>query len=156
MQRFKEHGFVVDTIAKFNEETKALDEIIQRLQDLQKRNNTLAKKYKGDVKFARVHKRIREENKKREEQGEQPLFSFLDEEIMVILNIIKEDIDSKVYDRNDILKKDDYFNRTILRLINNCLYQFPQIKPEMDDYKFIQTRISQQYINQYNATYAIA
>ena len=156
MQRFKEHGFVVDTIAKFNEETKALDEIIQRLQDLQKRNNALAKKYKGDVKFARVHKRIREENKKREKQGEQPLFSFLDEEIMVILNIIKEDIDSKVYDRNDILKKDDYFNRTILRLINNCLYQFPQIKPEMDDYKFIQTRISQQYINQYNATYAIA
>lgn len=156
MQRFKEHGFVVDTIAKFNEETKALDEIIQRLQDLQKRNNALAKKYKGDVKFARVHKRIREENKKREEQGEQPLFSFLDEEIMVILNIIKEDIDSKVYDRNDILKKDAYFNRTVLNLINNCLYQFPQIKPEMDDYKFIQTRISQQYINQYNATYAIA
>ena len=156
MQRFKEHGFVVDTIAKFNEETKALDEIIQRLQDLQKRNNALAKKYKGDVKFARVHKRIREENKKREEQGEQPLFSFLDEEIMVILNIIKEDIDSKVYDRNDILKKDAYFNRTVLSLINNCLYQFPQIKPEMDDYKFIQTRISQQYINQYNATYAIA
>lgn len=156
MQRFKEHGFVVDTIAKFNEETKALDEIIQRLQDLQKRNNALAKKYKGDVKFARVHKRIREENKKREEQGEQPLFSFLDEEIMVILNIIKEDIDSKVYDRNDILKKDAYFNRTVLSLINNCLYQFPQIKPEMDDYKFIQTRISQQYINQYNTTYAIA
>jgi type I restriction enzyme R subunit len=47
MERFKEHGFVVDTIAKFNEETKTLDEIIQRLQDLQKRNNALIKKYKG-------------------------------------------------------------------------------------------------------------
>lgn len=33
---------------------------------------------------------------------------------------------------------------------------FPQIKPEMEDYKFIQTRISQQYINQYNATYGIS
>lgn len=33
MERFKEHGFVVETIAKFNEETKALDEIIKRLQD---------------------------------------------------------------------------------------------------------------------------
>lgn len=40
-----------------------------------------------------------------------------------------------------------------MTLVNGCLYQFPQIKPEMDDYKFIQTRISQQYINQYNATY---
>lgn len=156
MERFKEHGFVIDTIAKFNEETQALDEIIGRLQDLQKRNNVLLKKYNGDEKFARVHKRIREVNKQREDKGQKPMFSFLDEEIAAILNIIKEDVDAKVYDRNDILKKDAYFNRTVMALINGCLYHFPQIKPEMDDYKFIQTRISQQYINQYNATYGIA
>ncbi len=157
MERFKEHGFVVDTIAKFNEETQALDEIIQRLQDLQKRNNALVKKYNGDVKFARVHKRIREVNQERKEQGKQPMFSFLDEEIMIILNTIKDDVDSKVYDRNDILKKDAYFDKTVLNIINNCLYlQFPQIKPDMEDYMFIQSRISQQYINQYNATYATA
>ena len=156
MERFKEHGFVIDSIAKFNEETQALDEIIVRLQDLQKRNNALMKKYKGDEKFARVHKRIQEVNKQREEKGQKPMFSFLDEEIAAILNIIKEDVDAKVYDRNDILKKDAYFNRTVMALINGCLYHFPQIKPEMDDYKFIQTRISQQYINQYSATYGIA
>ena len=156
MERFKEHGFVIDTIAKFNEETQALDEIIGRLQDLQKRNNVLLKKYKGDEKFARVHKRIREVNKQREDKGQKPMFSFLDEEIATILNIIKEDVDAKVYDRNDILKKDAYFGRTVMALINGCLFHFPQIKPEMEDYKFIQTRISQQYINQYNATYGIA
>ena len=93
MERFKEHGFVIDTIAKFNEETQALDEIIGRLQDLQKRNNVLLKKYKGDEKFARVHKRIREVNKQREDKGQKPMFSFLDEEIAAILNIIKEDVD---------------------------------------------------------------
>ena len=156
MERFKEHGFVIDTIAKFNEETQALDEIVKRLQDLQKRNNVLLKKYKGDEKFARIHKRIREVNKQRQEKGQKPMFSFLDEEISVILNIIKEDVDAKVYDRNDILKKDAYFGRTVMALINGCLYHFPQIKPEMEDYKFIQTRISQQYINQYNATYGIS
>ncbi len=156
MERFKEHGFVIDTIAKFNEETQALDEIIGRLQDLQKRNNVLLKKYKGDEKFARVHKRIREVNKQREDKGQKPMLSFLDEEIAAILNIIKEDVDAKVYDRNDILKKDAYFGRTVMALINGCLFHFPQIKPEMEDYKFIQTRISQQYINQYNATYGIA
>lgn len=155
-ERFKEHGFVIDTIAKFNEETQALDEIIGRLQDLQKRNNVLLKKYKGDEKFVRVHKRIREVNKQREDKGQKPMFSFLDEEIAAILNIIKEDVDAKVYDRNDILKKDAYFGRTVMALINGCLFHFPQIKPEMDDYKFIQTRISQQYINQYNATYGIS
>lgn len=156
MERFKEHGFVIDTIAKFNEETQALDEIIGRLQDLQKRNNVLLKKYKGDEKFARVHKRIREVNKQREDKGQKPMFSFLDEDIAAILNIIKEKVDAKVYDRNDILKKDAYFGRTVMAIINGCLFKFQQIKPEMEDYKFIQTRISQQYINQYNATYGIA
>lgn len=156
MERFKEHGFVIDTIAKFNEETQALDEIIGRLQDLQKRNNVLLKKYKGDEKFARVHKRIREVNKQREDKGQKPMFSFLDEDIAAILNIIKEKVDAKVYDRNDILKKDAYFGRTVMAIINGCLFNFQRIKPEMEDYKFIQTRISQQYINQYNATYGIA
>lgn len=152
-ERFKEHGFVVDTVAKFNEETKALDDVIKRLQEIQLRNNALLKKYNGDVKFARVHKRIREVNKKRETEHKAPMFSFREEEIMVILKIIKEDIDAKVYDKNDILKKDSYFSRTVLSLISGCLYQFPQIKPEMDDYKFIKDRVAQQYLNQYNATY---
>ena len=126
---------------------------MKRLQEIQVRNNTLLKKYKGDVKFARVHKRIREVNKKREAEHKAPMFSFREEEIMVILKIIKEDIDAKVYDKNDILRQDSYFSRTVLSLISGCLYQFPQIKPDMDDYKFIKDRVAQQYLNQYNATY---
>jgi len=156
IERFKEHGFVVDSIAKFNEETKALDDIIKRLQDLQKKNNNLLKKYNGDPKFARVHKRIQEANKERQEKHQKPMFSFLDDEIMVILKMIKEDVDSKVYDRNNILRQDAYFRRTVGSLIQGCLFHFPQIEPDTEDYKFIQQKISQQYINQYNATYGIA
>ena len=153
MQRFKEHGFVVDTIAKFNEETAALDEIIQRLQELQKRNDALLKKYKGDTKFARVHKRIRETNVERKLQGKKPMLSNNDEDILLVLSSIKDGVDKQVYDRNDILKRDAYFSRTVLYLINNCLQDMSGINPNMEDYQFIQQRISQQYINQYNATY---
>ena len=153
MQRFKEHGFIIDSIAKFNEESSALDDIIKRLQDMQKRNNVLLKRYKGDEKFARVHKRIREVNKQRESKGEKPMFSFLDDELVAILNIIKDDIDAKVYDRNDILKKDAYFSQTVSQLISICLDHFPQIKRDINDLNFIQQRILQQYKNQYNATY---
>jgi len=156
MQRFKEHGFVVDTMAKFNEESAALDDVIKRLQDLQIRNNTLLKKYNGDTKFARVHKRIREINKERTDSHKEPMFSFLDEEIMAILNIIKSDIDQKVYNRNDILKRDAYFEQTVLSLITQTLNHFPQIKPEMNDYIFVQNRIAKQYLTQYNATYPAA
>jgi type I restriction enzyme R subunit len=156
MQRFKEHGFVVDTMAKFNEESAALDDVIKRLQELQMRNNALLKKYNGDTKFARVHKRIREINKERTESHKKPMFSFHDEEIMAILNIIKSDIDQKVYDRNDILKKDAYFERTVMSEIAQTLNHFPQIEPEMDDYSFVKNRIAKQYLTQYNATYSMA
>ena len=42
-QRFKEHGFVIDSIAKFNEETAALDSIIVRLKAIQIANKALLK-----------------------------------------------------------------------------------------------------------------
>lgn len=155
-ERFRERGFVIDTIAKFNEETQALDEIIQRLKAIQLRNSALVKKYDGDAKFARVHKRIREVNRQRDAQKQRPMFSFKDEEIMVILKIIKDNIDTKVYDRNDILLKDAYFSKTVLSLISQCLYHFPQIEPDSKDYGFIRDRITQQYLNQYNATYPTA
>ena len=154
MQRFKEHGFVVDTIAKFNQESKELDEILAKLTDLQKRNNALLKKYNGDTKFANVHKRIREENKRRLTEHKPFIFTYYDDDLVMILSGIKQEIDQKVYDRNDILKKDDYFEMTVLSEIAQSLYKYPNIEPQMEDFTFIQSRIARQYINQYNQTYA--
>lgn len=153
MQRFKEHGFVVDSIAKFNQESKELDEIIERLVKLQESNNRLLKKYNGDTKFANVHKRIREENKRRFAEHKAAIFSYYDDNIVAILTDIKSEIDQKVYDRNEILKKDEYFEMTVMTEIAQALYNYPTIEPQMDDFSFIQTRIARQYINQYNATY---
>ena len=153
MQRFKEHGFVVDSIAKFNQESKELDEIIERLVKLQESNNRLLKKYNGDTKFANVHKRIREENKHRFAEHKAAIFSYYDDNIVAILTDIKSEIDQKVYDRNDILKKDEYFEMTVMTEIAQALYNYPTIEPQMEDFSFIQTRIARQYINQYNATY---
>lgn len=155
MQRFKEHGFVVDSIAKFNEETAALDSIMERLKSIQTTNRNLLKKYNGDAKFARVHKRIREINTTRKEKDEKPMFTFSDSEICVILNMIKSEVDGRVYDRNDILKKDAYFERTVLTIINDMLFHFPQISDNasLEDYNFIKGGIARQYLSQYNATY---
>lgn len=158
MQRFKEHGFVIDSIAKFNEETAALDSIIDRLKTIQKTNKSLLNKYNGDAKFARVHKRIREINSERKEKSKKPIFTFSDHEISVILNMIKEDVDQRVYDKNDILKKDAYFEQTVLQIVATMLSHFPQIieKAAYEDYIFVRDGIARQYLNQYNATYASA
>ena len=42
-----------------------MDDILTRLSELKKKNDNLLKKYNGDAKFARVHKRIKEENQAR-------------------------------------------------------------------------------------------
>ena len=155
-QRFKEHGFVIDSIAKFNEETAALDSIIVRLKAIQTANKALLKKYNGDAKFARVHKRIREVNHDRKEKSAKPIFTFSDYEISIILNMIKSEVDQRVYDKNDILKKDAYFEQTVLSIVANMLYHFPQISDTatIEDYDFVKNGIARQYLNQYNTIYA--
>lgn len=155
MQRFKEHGFVVDSISEFEEHSKALDEVLKKLTELQKRNAVLLKKYNGDAKFARIHKRIREENEQRKAKGNKPIVSLYDESIMGVLLSIKTDIDQKVYDRNDILKKDAYFEQTVMTQIKEGMKSL-DFDSAREDRLFIQSRITRQYLNQYNATYPAA
>ena len=155
MQRFKEHGFVIDSMDEFAEHSKALDEVLKKLAELQKKNAALLHKYNGDVKFARVHKRIREENQERQKRKEAPLVSIYDESIMDVLKIIKADIDQKVYDRNDILKKDAYFEQTVMAQIKASMDKL-HIDSKREDRQFMQTRIAGQYLSQYNATYPAA
>ncbi len=155
MQRFKEHGFTPDSIAMFNEHSKALDDILKKLAELQKRNSVLLRKYNGDAKFARVHKRIREENSERKASKGKTIISEYDEEIMEVLSFIKADVDQKVYDRNDILKKDAFFERTVMQQITLGLDRLG-FENDRSDRVFIQSRITKQYLDQYNATYDVA
>ncbi|MDY3068930.1 MAG: type I restriction endonuclease [Parabacteroides sp.] len=152
MLRFKERGFVIDSMAKFNEEMKTLDEMLDRLKTIQRKNKVLLGKYNGDVKFTRIHKRIREENQRREPSKKNPIVSYDEVELYTILNAIKGDIDQYVYDKNDILKKDAYFEQLVLKQIADNLFKYPKIIQRMDkgDYTFMQQGISRQYLNQYN------
>ncbi len=150
--RFKEHGFSPQNMDEFNDYSKAMDEIIDKLTELQKKNNALRKKYNDDVKFVRVHKRIREENVQRVNVKIKPIFSTYDEDIIGALMRIKEKIDNKVYDRNDILKKDAYFEQTVMTEVSSAMDTL-NIENTREDRVFIQNRITKQYLGQYNDTY---
>lgn len=154
-ERFKEHGFVPSDMAEFDECSKALDEVLEKLSVLQRRNNALLKKYDGDTKFARVHKRIKEENEKRKIEHKKVIVDDYDETLLSFLYSIKSEIDQKVYDRNDILKKDAYFEQTVMQQIQAGFLKL-NFTSEREDRKFIQDRIAKQYLMQYNATYPAA
>lgn len=154
MMRFKEHGFVIDSVAKFNEQSKAMDDFITKLRELRRKNQSLASKYNGDMKFARVHKRIKEKNNLVHRTDGKSMMNNDDFEIVEALTKIKNDIDQKVYDRNDILKKDAYFEQTVMRELSLCINDMNLITAR-DDKVFMQKCISKQYLNQYHDTYGI-
>lgn len=159
MKKFKEKGFVIDTVDEYEQKTKELDEIIKKLEEIKKKNNNLLKKYRGDKKFVRVHKRISEENKIRRKGEKKPIISEYDEDILDILNRIKDSVDMKVYDRNDILKKDMYFSRTVMtevsQRLNEMVKSLNEEKSKTDkvDRDFIKDRIVKEYMSQYRETY---
>lgn len=155
MLRFKEHGFVLDSKADFDDEDRYLDEVIAKLADIKKKNEVLMRHYNGDVKFVRVHKRVREKNAERQSSESAPMIAPYDEQIVDFLAVIKATVDQKVYDRNDILKKDDYFERTVMEQISTGMRKLG-FRTSRDDRVFIQDKISRQYLDQYHATYAAA
>ena len=159
MRKFKEKGFVIDTVDEYEQKTKELDEIIKKLEEIKRKNKTLMNKYRGDKKFVRVHKRISEENRKRRKESKKPIISEYDEDILDILNRIKDSVDMKVYDRNDILKKDMYFSRTVMTEVSQRLNEMvkslneEKAKTDKVDRDFIKDRIVKEYMSQYRETY---
>lgn len=154
MQRFRERGFVIDDFTDFDAENSALEEFLRQLIRKKAENDSLQRRYRGDTKFVRVHKRIREENQRRMNSNKEALVSPYDEGIVDLLLGIKVAIDEKVYDRSDILKKDAYFEQTVMQQITLGLNQF-DFPTDREDRLFMQTRIARQYLDQYNATYAL-
>lgn len=148
MEWFKSNHFEINTVDDFKQQSKEMDDILKKLSELHRKNEALRRKYNGDAKYARMHKRIREENAKRGK----PIISQYDDDIMNALLSMKNMIDQKVYDREDILRKDEYFNKTIMTEISKSLDTLG-FTNERNDRLFIQTRLSQQYMAQYKATY---
>lgn len=151
--RFKELGFNVNSAERYDLVVKELTAILDRLNNIQKKNNRLLKLYNGDSKFANLHKRINEENLCRNKKNENPLLSFHDEQIVKALRIIKKGIDQHIYKKADILKQDDYFEKVVLSEIASTLQSLPHSNNKIEDYYFIQHRLATQYLNQYKKNF---
>ena len=154
IQRFKEKGFVIDNVNEYDLCSRDLDDVLKKLMELKRINSSLLNKYKDDEKFVRVHKRIAEENIRRRNNNEPVLLSKYDDDILKILLDIKQEIDRKVYDRNDILKKDAYFEQTVMTLVSNFI-EDNNIETTRDDRLFIQRKITKEYLDQYRDYYEI-
>lgn len=145
---FRKKGFVPQNTQEAKENIDYMDSVMKKIREINRRNNILKKKYLGDERFVRIHKRIEEENEKREK----PLISRTEYEIAESLSRMKREIDNRIYLDINIIANENSFKRDTLAMIGHQLIDLG-IKASIPDRKFINNLIANEYINQYNQLY---
>lgn len=141
---FREHGFSPKSTQEAKEAIEYMDSVMKKIREINRRNNALRNKYKGDERFVRIHKRIEEENEKREK----PVISKHEFEIAERLMQMKKAIDDKLFLNINSLNNADKFRQDVLALVGTTLINL-SVHATLEERKFIRTLISDEYINQY-------
>ena len=126
-----------------------MDEVMKKIRQINHANENLKSKYNQDERFVRIHKRIVEENAKRITTKARPIISDKEYVIAEGLNRLKEWIDRMIFFKHDILKNEAAFNQDVLAEVSKKLFEF-NITANIDDRKFIQRSIANEYYAQYN------
>jgi type I restriction enzyme R subunit len=146
---FREHGYVATTTQELKDRIKYMDGVMLKIREINRRNRTLKEKYRGDEHFVRIHKRIAEENQRRQ----RPIISQEEYEIAEKLSKMKENIDNALLLNINILENEDHFKRNTLAMVSQTLNTL-NVHSDLADRKYINNLIAGEYLAQYNHNYA--
>ncbi|MCR4769421.1 MAG: DEAD/DEAH box helicase family protein [Bacteroidaceae bacterium] len=142
---FRKKGFVPQSTNEAKESIAYMDEVMKKIREINRRNNMLKKKYKGNERFVRIHKRLEETN----QQRERPIISAHEYEIAENLAKMKADIDNMLFLNINILNNEEAFKRDILAIVGKELIGM-NIRADLQDRKYINNLITAEYLGQYN------
>lgn len=145
---FRKKGFVPQSTEEAKESIRYMDEVMKKIREINRRNNILKRKYKGDERFVRIHKRIEEQNRKREH----PIISAQEYEIAENLSKMKEEIDRRLFLDINILNNVPAFQQDVLAIIGKELLSM-KIRADLKDRKYINSLITTEYLQQHNYAY---
>lgn len=116
----------------------SLEQIFDKVTELNRKNNLLKAKYENDAKYARVHKRVMEKGG----------ISKRESEIHETLLDIKTRTDEKVLLNTKLLDNEGYFSQQLIQLVIGA---FDKIKValEPDSARFINGLLVREYVNEY-------
>nr|WP_280625247.1 hypothetical protein [Arsenophonus nasoniae] len=117
-----------------------LNKIHGRIKELNRRNNLLRDKYRGDVKYARTHKRLREHGRPSEPERK----------IYQALLSVKLDADNKVLNNSNILNNEGYLERQMVSCVIAHFEDEHHIKLSAQMAKEINRLIVTEYLNEFN------
>jgi type I restriction enzyme R subunit len=123
---------------EMKENIKSLQQIFDKVAELNRKNNLLKAKYENDAKYARVHKRILENGS----------ISKRESEIYETLMDIKKQTDDKVLINTKLLDNESYFTGMLMPVVISG-FSKAKIKLEPDSARYINTCVAKEYINEY-------
>jgi type I restriction enzyme R subunit len=127
----------------------SLQQIYDKVTELNRNNNLLKAKYENDAKYARTHKRILER------VGTQNFVSFQssrESEICETLLDIKKQTDETVLMNNKILNNESYFEQLLMKMVIDSFMK-SKINLEPDSAKYINNLLVKEYVNEYQGVY---
>ena len=96
------------TVDEQNKINDALENIYKKMMEINRKNNLLRDKYKGDTKAARVHKKL----------VLNPGYGFSDQtEIYSTIYNVKEIIDQQIWNNKNIMCSEGYFKEQVLQAL---------------------------------------
>ena len=121
----------------------SLQQIYDKVTELNRKNNLLKAKYENDAKYARMHKRILEKGN----------ISKRESEICETLLDIKKQVDDKVLINTKMLNNESYFEKLLIQMV---IGSFEKNKIELDpeSAKYINSCLVKEYMNEYNGKHA--
>ncbi len=145
---FRKKGFVPQSTEEAKASIQYMDAVMKKIREINRRNNTLKRKYKGDERFVRIHKCIEEQNQHRE----RPIISKQEYEVAENLAKMKEGIDHMIFLDINILDNEPAFQQDVLAIIGKELLDM-NIRADIKDRKYINDLITTEYLQQHNYAY---
>ena len=149
MKWIKEHlakrKFEVGSMAEAKEDIGYMDEAMKRIREINRRNANLQKKYRDDVKFVIVHKRIRS----REKESGKVVLSDKEVQQCQALNHIKDTIDLLIMNREQLINNEADFSAQVIYAVATALRDI-EVKAKPDDRRYISNLIAGEYLREYN------
>ena len=144
-EHFAKRKFEVSSMAEAKEDIGFMDMAMERIKEINRRNANLQKKYKGDVKYVRVHKRIRSH----EQESGKTLLSPQEVEQCKALNYVKDAIDLLIMNREQLICNEADFNAQVIYAVATAL-RGVKVDAQPDDRRYISNLIAGEYLREYN------
>ena len=121
----------------------ALQQIYDKVTELNRRNNLLKAKYAHDAKYARMHKRVLEKG----------TISRRESAIYETLMNVKGEVDDKVLMNSKLLDNEGYFDSLMMQLVLGN-FRLSEVRLTPDSAKYLNGLLVNEYVNEYKGIQA--